>query len=796
MKLPETSKTDPGDATDRLSGASVFGRRTCVSGVITGASVAAVGCAVGSTAAGGPSAPGGGGVRIPGHVPGEDIFAYIRRQKGNFDQGLYLGILGAANEFKEGDAAQGVAALDQTARQNARALLANTRIAALTAHPIFEDAVSRYIAEAVDVRAAAFTADWTVGDLKTFLLEKTEDEIRAVMPGLASDTIACAVKLMRNDELVAVGRKVFNPLPGSNVGARGYMGARIQPNSPTDNVDDIVWQVFDGWAFAVGDVLLGTNPVSSEVSSVYAVERALADVLESFGLQDVMPHCVLAHIDVQAAVEAREPGSTALWFQSLAGVEDANRTFDISVEKMVAHAATRSGKYGLYFETGQGADATNGHGKGFDMVIHESRKYGFARALKREVAAARQRVGAEAEPWVHVNDVAGFIGPEVFRTREQLVRCCLEDTVMGKLHGLTIGLDICSTLHMEVDLDDLDWCMDQIMPANPAYLMGLPTKNDPMLSYLTTAFQDHVRIREKFGYKVNDRMWQFFRELGVIDAQGKPTRRFGQPTWVYLQYRRRKGDTRPDAEIIAEGKTKLAEIRERGVFIAEGYGDASWALESALEKRLRFLFEDSKKCIWAELPADFVSAFSGAVVARTKSADRLDYILHPPTGEVLDDASAARIKALRDARMDTYDVQIVISDGLNAYSITDEGHLEPYLDALGSELAKAGYRAAPEPIIVSFGRVRAGYRIGETLFGGLPDTTAARAILHIIGERPGSGHHAFSTYITAPPVATWTQPRVVDHNITRLVSGIADTALAPPQAAVDTVAILKQLAPR
>ena len=42
------------------------------------------------------------------------------------------------------------------------------------------------------------------------------------------------------------------------------------------------------------------------------------------------------------------------------------------------------------------------------------------------------------------------------RTREQLVRTCLEDIVMGKLHGLAIGLDICTTLHMPVSLDDLE----------------------------------------------------------------------------------------------------------------------------------------------------------------------------------------------------------------------------------------------------------------------------------------------------------------------------------------------------
>ena len=190
------------------------------------------------------------------------------------------------------------------------------------------------------------------------------------------------------------------------------------------------------------------------------------------------------------------------------------------------------GKYGFYAETGQGADLTNGHAQGFDMVMHESRKYGFLRVLKQRIEKAKGVDNA----WVHVNDVAGFIGPEVFRTKEQLVRCCLEDTVMGKLHGLTIGLDICSTLHMDVNLEDLDWCIEKVMPANPAYLMALPTKNDPMLSYLTTAFNNHVKIREQFGYKVNDAMWEFFKNLEIIDDEGKPTKHFGDPIWVYYKF--------------------------------------------------------------------------------------------------------------------------------------------------------------------------------------------------------------------------------------------------------------------
>ncbi|MBX3437856.1 MAG: ethanolamine ammonia-lyase subunit EutB [Planctomycetaceae bacterium] len=732
------------------------------------------------------------GVRVS-DAGAEDLFQYLASTQGDFDITQYRCLIGAANEFKEGDAALGVAAADDVSRANARRLLANTRIGQFTEHPVFVDTLYELIEGAVEPQARAQVAGWTFGELKSFLLTAEGPAIQRIMPGLSSDVIACVVKLMSNDELIAVGRKVFNPLPDSQIGARGYMGARVQPNSPTDHVDDIRWQVFDAWAYAVGDVLLGTNPVSSEVESVTAIELTLQEVIRTFGLEDVLPHCVLAHVDVQAEAERKTPGSTELWFQSLAGCTDANLTFDLTIDKMVDHAASRTGKYGFYFETGQGADATNGHGKGFDMVLHESRNYGFARALKRKVAEARQRAGQPGEPWVHVNDVAGFIGPEVFRSREQLVRCCLEDTVMGKLHGLTIGLDICSTLHMEVDLDDLDWCIDQVMPANPAYLMALPTKNDPMLSYLTTGYHDHVRVREKFGYKVNDRMWTFFQELGVMDENGRPTEHFGRPDWVYLQYQRRRGDERSDAQILAEAAQQMAAVRERGVFIAEGFADEIWQLDRDLDARVRFLYEDSKECLHAELPADFAATLTNAIAVATQSQDRTDYILHPPTGEVLDTASASTVEQLAAQHAERYDVQLVISDGLNALALTDPGHLDPYLARLRTELASAGFRLAPESLLVTTGRVRAGYRIGELLYADVSDKQSPRSILHVIGERPGSGHHAYSVYITKAPPSTWAQPGVTDHNITRVISGIADTALDPELAAVQTVQILKRM---
>ena len=420
-----------------------------------------------------------GGAALSEIAPDEDVWAYIRRCRGGFDQNLYQQLIGAANEYKEGDEILGVAAADAASRDRARQLLSRTRLGDLDAHPLFQDELYRRLQQQVDRNMGQEMGTWTLGQLRTFLLDKSEEAIKGVLPGLSSDVIGCVVKLMSNADLICVGSKIFHPLPGSQIGARGYLSARIQPNSPTDNVDDIRWQVFDGWSYAVGDVVLGCNPVSSLPASVAAIEAGLYDLIRTFALEDTLPHCVLAHVDVQAEVETRFPGTTGVWFQSLAGSTAANHTFDLTTDKMLAHAARRSGKYGLYFETGQGADCTNGHGQGTDMVIHESRKYGFARLLKGAVAEAQRRAGRAPAPWVHVNDVAGFIGPEVFRAREQLVRCCLEDIVMGKLHGLTIGLDVCSTLHMDVSLDDLDWCLEQIAAGLSRLLDGFADEDRP-----------------------------------------------------------------------------------------------------------------------------------------------------------------------------------------------------------------------------------------------------------------------------------------------------------------------------
>ncbi len=730
-----------------------------------------------------------GAVTIKDVKPGDSVFKYVERIKGEFDQTLYQQVIGAANPYKEGDEAIGLAADDETSRVKARELLANTKIKDIHEHPLFEDNLQKLIWGNVDQAQYKTVKEWTMGELKTFILTKPEADIKAIMHGLDSDVIGCVTKLMSNEELIKVGQTVFVALPGSQIGAKGYLSARVQPNSPLDNTEDIQWQIFDAWSYATGDIVVGNNPVDGTVDNVASITGAIQDVIVTFGLEKIIPWCTLAHIDDQAAAEKKYPETAGgIWFQSLAGCDDANETFGISIDGMIKYAKMRTGQYGLYHETGQGADFTNGAGNGFDMVLHESRKYGFSKALRMEVAKAQ----GKKDVWCHTNDVAGFIGPEVFKTREQLVRCCLEDIVMGKLHGITLGLDVCSTLHMPVSLDDLDWAMDQIAPANPPYMMALPTKNDPMLSYLTTGYQDHVRLRLKYGYKVNDAMWNFFKKIEIVDADDNYTEHFGDPIWVYYKYLQAKGDKRSKAEIYTEGEAAIKRCEAREVIIATGYGADYGDLNPVLKKKIWGLYDDAKVSLWTELSPEFIATIPNAVVITTNSKDREDYVAHPSTGEELSKSAVASLDKLRASwKGKDPDVQIVISDGLNSKAIMDEGHLEPFLKIVKEDLQAAGLTVGKETIVVQSGRVRAGYAIGSSLFGE-SDPAKHRIVLHIIGERPGTGHHNFSVYIAAPKAKTWAEKKV-DHDIVKAVCGISNTALKPDKAARETVRLVKEL---
>ncbi len=716
------------------------------------------------------------GPQISELLTNESILEYLARTHSSTD--LFKQILGSAADFKEGDESIGVQAESELSRARARQLLASTTVRELVETQMLPaDSQEKIIRDSLDKRIYNRIRNQTISEIKMYLLSSNEENIKKMMPGLHSDVIASVVKLMSNDELIQIGQKVFNHLPNSSIGKKGYLSARLQPNSSTDHPDDIRWQVFNGWAFGVGDLMLGSNPASSTPEIVHRTELVLRDVIETFGLKETLPWTVLSHIDIQNEVEKQDPGSTALWFQSIAGNDETNGVFGISADQLMDYArARKTQSYGLYLEAGQGSEVTNGKSQGVDMGTLESRKYGLSRALK--VAQGGEN------SWMVVNDVAGFIGPEVFKTKEQLVRVALEDTIMGKLHGLTMGLDVCSTFHMPITPQDLKWAVDHIVPANPAYLMALPTQNDPMLSYNTTSFQEHVRIREQFHFKIDEKMLAFFQRIGVLDQNSKPTEHFGDPVWLYFQYQKAKGDVRSYEEMRPIAEREMKEVQKRGVALSIGHGKNIWDFNPKLEHYLNDLDRSARKSIYASLDAEFLrKLFPESVQLHTNSENREDYLSRPSHGETLSELAQTQIKRID---IGSSDVVIVLGDGLNSDSLMDTGHLAPYLDELSKQLQASGHHLYQKPIIVHNARVRVGYRIGEELFSRSNELAQIKTLINVIGERPGNGHNTFSAYISTATVGDW-RARKQDHDRTDLISGISDTSLEPRQAARETL---------
>ncbi|HEX8116717.1 MAG TPA: ethanolamine ammonia-lyase subunit EutB, partial [Pyrinomonadaceae bacterium] len=274
-----------------------------------------------------------------------------------------------ANEFKEGDAALG-GTRDESVRASARAALGAVALGELKAAALVEDGVSEALDATLDRGLAAEVSSLTVAGLKRVLLgEGGAEWARRYRDGLSSEAIAAVVKLMTNEELSTVARKLFNPLPGEGVtvGSPGHFGSRLQPNSPGDGEGGILLSVLEGLTYGCGDVVLGLNPAGDDVETIVRLEELLRSVVERLKLPT--RYCVLSDILKQSS--ARERVKVDVGFQSLAGTSKAlGGMVGLDVEGLLELAR---GFPGLYFETGQGAEVTNGAAGGVDMVTLESR---------------------------------------------------------------------------------------------------------------------------------------------------------------------------------------------------------------------------------------------------------------------------------------------------------------------------------------------------------------------------------------------------------------------------------------
>lgn len=663
-----------------------------------------------------------------------------------------------ANEFKEGDLPVG-GTRDEYERKQARQSLSALRLGQITATPLVEDGVSDALARSMDMQLEAELSHLTVGELKHILLSPKGDKwARHYRNGLRSEVIAAAAKLMTNRELSSVARAIFNPLPGEGItiGSPAHFGSRIQPNSPGDDEEEILFSILEGLFYGCGDVILGVNPASDDLETIIRLEELLLRVKERLRLPTRC--CVLSDIIKQAS--ARAHTKVDVGFQSLAGTSAAlSGIVGLDVEGLLDLAR---GFDGLYFETGQGSAVTNGGAEGVDMLTLEARSYGLARYLHQQTGA-----------WMIVNDVAGFIGPEVFQSADQLLRACLEDSVMAKLHGLTMGLDVCSTFHMGIDPATLQRLTEQIVEqAAPAYLMAVAGNADPMLGYLTTSFREHPRVRQRVRKQVSTVMKNRFIAMGIMTGSGGLVAGRPGAESLYAMYLKASGDRRSLGRLRAEGKRKLAALWERGFDLGYGHG-RGYAAPTEVEMRLESIYRHARRALYARIDDAVIKDVSPRHLrVRTKAMNRDDYLKHPQSGEVICEQDGSRIASFYSAGRPQ--IQIVVSDGLNANAINES--LRAVLPPLRQMLVEAGHHIGEVDIVIDNGRVRAGYHVGALL--------EVEAIIHLIGERPGTGLNTLSAYLTygrdRMGHTRWSP--ALDHSKTTAICGIHPRGKAPATA--------------
>jgi ethanolamine ammonia-lyase large subunit len=431
-------------------------------------------------------------------------------------------LLAKATPARSGDVLAGVAAEFQAQRVAAQVVLADVPLAVFLDEQVVgydEDDVTRLILDTHDPAAFAPIASLTVGEFRDWLLTRAalgdEPAISGLARGLTPEMVAAVSKLMRNADLVAVARRtrVVTGLR-STIGLPGRLASRLQPNHPTDDAAGVTAGIVDGLLHGCGDAVVGINPATDSPAQTIALLQLVDEVISRYGIPT--QSCVLAH--VTTTLRALDRGAPVdLVFQSVAGTQQANRGFGVTLELL---AEARAGALQLgrgtvgrnvtYFETGQGSALSAGAhrgvgGRAVDQQTLECRAYGVARHF---------------EPLL-VNSVVGFIGPEYLYDGKQVVRAGLEDHFCGKLLGLPMGVDVCYTNHAEVDGDDTDTLALLLGAAGCSFVIAVPGSDDVMLHYQSLSFTDVLTARSVLGLRPAPEFEDWLARMDLLDDAGR-----------------------------------------------------------------------------------------------------------------------------------------------------------------------------------------------------------------------------------------------------------------------------------
>jgi len=428
-------------------------------------------------------------------------------------------VMAKANEEKSGDRLAGVAAESVTQMVAAKEVLSNTTLADIRNNPAVpyeEDEVTRIIQDDINEKIYGAMKNWTVAELREWILanETTGSDLLRASRGLTSEMISAVTKLMSNLDLVYGAKKItITAKCNTTIGLPGTLAWRLQPNHTTDDPDGIRISTLEGLAYGSGDAVIGLNPVNDTTDSCVSILTMFREIMDEYEIPT--QNCVLAHITTQMDA-VRKGAPCDMIFQSIAGSQKGNEDFGVSAallseaEDLMLKEGTSVGPNVMYFETGQGSELSSNAHHGVDQLTMEARCYGLARHYK---------------PFM-VNTVVGFIGPEYLYDSKQVTRAALEDHFMGKLSGISMGVDACYTNHMKADQNDIENLGMLLCAAGVNYLISVPQGDDIMLNYQCPGYHEVPTLRELMGLRPVPEFEAWLEKMGLWE-NGRMTRKAG-----------------------------------------------------------------------------------------------------------------------------------------------------------------------------------------------------------------------------------------------------------------------------
>jgi ethanolamine ammonia-lyase large subunit len=679
-------------------------------------------------------------------------------------------LLAKATPLRSGDILAGVAAQSAQERVAAQRTLADVPLKHFLDECLVDtDEVTRLIFDSHNLDAFAPISSLTVGEFREWLLSDatTTEMLTSISSGLIPEMVAAVSKIMRLQDLILVAKKCSVMTKFRNtIGLPGRLSTRLQPNHPTDDPHGVGASMIDGILLGSGDAVIGINPATDSVDNCIQ----LLELIDNFRTRYDIPiqSSVLAHITT--SIQAMQHGAPLdLVFQSIAGTQEANRSFGIDLalikEAREMALSLNRGSVGnnvMYFETGQGSALSANAHHGIDQQTAETRAYAVARAF---------------DPLL-VNTVVGFIGPEYLYDGKQIIRAGLEDHVCGKLLGLPMGCDICYTNHAEADQDDMDTLLTLLGVAGCNFIMGVPGADDIMLNYQSTSFHDALYVREALGKRPAPEFEDWLNKMGIGKSDNSSQKHLNssKPNGQLLTLIEGLDNqlTKSETSITYPGNPWV-KLRE---FTPARIGLECIGVSQPTESLLDFSWDHARArdAVHSSLDITTIENQLGKIGLKYLAVsgnilNRSEYLQRPDKGRRLSEDSVIKLEQFDK----DWDLVFVIADGLSSTSIHDNA-LDMLKDTL-HKLKSDNLRIAPI-IIAEQARVALG--------DGIASLIQAKMVAVLIGERPGlTAYNSLGAYITwNPKVGTVDSER-------NCISNIRDGGLSYDEASSKLVYLIR-----